>query len=124
MNELVKKLTKDQPVEASLRPEPTVEELKAAIDRGYVHIKFTETRGGTELGVPLDEEASDWSGADFAAGTGEVKVVGNLILDYVRVRLHATIDLATLKGTGRLEILGEVEPGEVLTEPAAAGQPN
>ncbi|HEX2252364.1 MAG TPA: MbtH domain protein [Thermoanaerobaculia bacterium] len=124
MNELVQKLTKEQPVEASLRPEPTAEELQAAIERRYVHIKFTETRGGTELGVPLDEAASDWSGADFAAGTGEVKVVGNLILDYVRVRLHATVDVATLKGTGRLEILGEVEPGDVTVEPAAARQPN
>src|SRR4051812_43617546 len=30
-------------------------ELKEAVDRKYVHVLFTETQGGTELGFPLDE---------------------------------------------------------------------
>jgi uncharacterized protein YbdZ (MbtH family) len=37
----------DHPVEAGLRPEKTVKLFKDAIDRNYVHIKFTQTRGGT-----------------------------------------------------------------------------
>lgn len=111
MNDLVQRLTQEQRVVASVRPETTVEGFKAAVDRKYVHVKFTETRGGTELGVRLDEEASDVTSADWEAGKGEVAIVGVLILDYVRVRLHATIHLETLEGTGRLEILEEVEPG-------------
>ena len=39
----------DHPVETGLRPEKTVKLFKEAIDRNYVHIKFTNTRGGTEL---------------------------------------------------------------------------
>jgi hypothetical protein len=117
MNDLVLRLTKDQPVVASLRPEPTLEAFKAAVDRGYVHVLFTETRGGTELGVRLDPAHSDLSGADFEHRTGAVKVGGELVLDYVRVRCHATIDLASLRGTGRLEVLEEVEPG---SSPASA----
>ena len=109
MNELVKKLTQDQEIEASLRPEPTLPAFKAAIDRGYVHAKFPNTRGGTELGIPLDRERSDLSGADFEGGKGSVKIVGELVLDYTKVRFHGTIDLATLKGIGRLEPLGDVE---------------
>ena len=109
MNDLVQRLTVEQPIVASLRPEPTVEAFKAAIDRGYVHAKFTETRGGTELGIRLEPE-SDLSGADFASGTGRVTIVGRLVLDYVPVRFHGTIDLATLAGTGRLEPL-EAEAG-------------
>lgn len=111
MNDLVQRLTEEQHVVASLRPEATAEAFKEALDRRYVHIKFTETRGGTELGVPLDEQASDLSGADFENRTGTVKVVGDLTLDYVKVRLHAAIDLASLEGTGRLEVL-EDEPAE------------
>src|SRR5262252_4793283 len=58
---LVEKLCEgDHPVIASLRPEKTVQALKERIDLGYVHIKFTETKGGTELGVRLDPEASDF----------------------------------------------------------------
>lgn len=111
MNELVQRLTKEQEIEASLRPQTTVEALKAAIDRNYVHAKFPNTRGGTELGIPLDRQRSDLSGADFEQGTGSVKIVGELVLDYTQVRFHGTIDLATLKGTGYLEPLGDVEPG-------------
>lgn len=111
MNDLVQRLTEEQPIEASLRPEANLENLKAAVDRRYVHVKFPGTRGGTELGIPLDESASDISAADFAAGTGALKIVGELVLDYTRVRFHGTLDLASLKGTGRLEPLEDVEPG-------------
>jgi hypothetical protein len=106
MNELVQRLTQEQPVKVSLRPEATVDAFKAALDRGYVHILFTETRGGTELGVGVDPASLDRSGADFAKQTGEVKLAGDLTLDYERVRCHAKIDLATLHGTGWLEPLG------------------
>jgi hypothetical protein len=111
VNDLVQRLTTDQPVVASLRPEATVKAFKAAIDRGYVHLRFTETRGGTELGVRLDPGLLDLSAADFEHGTGSAKLSGELILDYTRVRCDATIELATLRGTGRLVPLGDVEPG-------------
>ena len=93
----------DHPVEAGLRPERTVKLFKEAIDRNYVHIKFTRTRGGTELGVRLDREACDFSQADFEQGDGRVHVEGSLTLDYVKVRCVADIDLATLEGKGHLE---------------------
>jgi uncharacterized protein YbdZ (MbtH family) len=93
----------DHPVEVGLRPEKTVKLFKEAIDRNYVHIKFTKTRGGTELGVRLDREASDFSQADFSNGNGTVHVEGTLTLDYVKVRCIADIDLSTLEGTGHLE---------------------
>ncbi len=107
MNDLVQRLTVAQPVEASLRPERNLSYFKAAVDRGYVHVKFINTRGGTELGVRIDPERSDLTGADWENGTGQIKVAGQLTLDYVPVRCHATIDLASLDGTGYLEILGE-----------------
>ncbi|HBL25261.1 MAG TPA: MbtH domain protein [Acidobacteria bacterium] len=108
MNDLVQRLTQEQEIVASLRPETTVAGLKAAVDRGYVHCKFTQTRGGTELGIPLDKERSDLSKADWENGTGSLLIVGELTLDYTKVRFHGTIDLATLAGTGRLEPLEDV----------------
>jgi hypothetical protein len=103
MDELVKRLSEgDHPVEASLRPEKTVPAFKEAIDRGYVHIKFTDTRGGTELGVRLDQAVSDLRGADFEDQTGSVHLVGDLTLNYVKVRCIADIDLTTLAGQGHL----------------------
>lgn len=103
MNELVQRLSDgEHPVEASLRPEKTVEALKESIDRGYVHIKFTETKGGTELGVRLDQEASDLSKADFSGEAGSVHLVGDLTLNYVKVQCIADIDLNTFEGKGRL----------------------
>lgn len=89
-------------VEASLRPERTAGALKERIDLGYVHIKFTETRGGTELGVRLDRDAVDISQADFDEPSGKVHLEGALTLNYVKVRCIADIDLQTLAGQGHL----------------------
>ena len=108
LDELVTRLAKgDHAVEVGLRPEKTAEAFKAAIDRGYVHIKFTETKGGTELGVRLDTGASDWKQADFSQAKGSVHVEGTLTLNYVKVRCVADIKLETLTGTGHLVILEE-----------------
>lgn len=103
MSELVQRLMTEQPVEVSLSPDATADALKAAMDRGYVHVRFTGTRGQTELGVRLDRERTDLSAADFSRPAGTVKIVGKLTLDYVPVAFQGTIDLTTLAGTGRLE---------------------
>jgi uncharacterized protein YbdZ (MbtH family) len=101
---LVDKLCQgDHAVAVRIRPEPTASLFKEAIDRGYVHIKFTETRGGTELGVRLDKGLCDFSNASFEEATGIVHVVGSLTLDYVPVRCISDIDLNTLTGKGHLE---------------------
>ena len=89
-------------MEASLRPEKNVKALKERIDLGYVHLKFTGTRGGTELGVRLDTEALDTSQADFENGSGTVHLEGGLTLNYEPVRCIADIDLQTLTGKGYL----------------------
>ena len=92
----------DHPVEASIRPEKSAQALKERIDLGYVHIKFTGTRGGTELGVRLDPDALDTSQADFEKPSGTVHLEGGLTLNYVKVRCIADIDLQTLTGKGYL----------------------
>jgi core binding factor beta subunit len=104
MNELTERLTVDQSIVMG-GADPTVEELRNRTgEMGYVLVKFTETRGGTELGFPLDRDNTDLSKADFDNGTGTVHVEGNLILNDDPVRCIANIDLATLKGTGRLAL--------------------
>lgn len=109
MNELVQRLAQgNHPVEVSLRPERTAQALKESIDRGVVHIKFTDTKGGTELGVRLDPEASNLQEADFDNQTGKVNLVGNLTLNYEKVRCLADLDLQTLAGQGHLEPIEQV----------------
>lgn len=104
MDELVQRLSEgDHPVIVSRAK--SAEELKQSVDRGYVLVKFTDTRGGTELGVRLDENLTDLGQANFGGATGMARLVGNLILNYVKVRCVADIDLATLHGQGHLDIL-------------------
>ena len=110
MSELVQKLAKgDHRVIFRAIGDNPVEELKQCIDRDYVHIKFTETQGGTELGFRLDSDHSDLSGADFDKGTGRVRLAGNLTLDYVKVRCVGELDLESMEGTGHLDILEQEE---------------
>lgn len=105
MSDLVTRLCDGQhPVEISLRPERTPQAFKECVDRGYVHVKFPNTRGGTELGVRVDMAKSDFSHADFDLAQGRLTLVGDLTLDYVKVRCIADIGLPALEGTGRLEL--------------------
>ena len=70
-DDLVKRLSESQhPVEVSLRPEKSVDAFKDRIEQGYVHIKFTGTRGGTELGVRLDRRAELGGDHEAAGGQG------------------------------------------------------
>ena len=104
MNELTERLTVEQPIVMG-GADPTVEELHNRTgEMGYVLVKFTQTRGGTELGFPLDRAATDLSRANFDEGTGAVHVEGYLVLNDDSVRCIADIDLTTLKGTGRLAL--------------------
>ena len=104
------------PVEAGLRPEKTVKLFKEAIDREYVHVKFMDTRGGTELGFPVDKEKSSFDKADFEKETGKVHVEGDLTLNYVKVRCIADIDLKDLNGWGHLVIREEEQEPSSGTE--------
>ncbi|HEY0753745.1 MAG TPA: hypothetical protein VGD98_07275 [Ktedonobacteraceae bacterium] len=111
MNDLIAQLStgNHQLVMGGILPSQT--ELKQRIEEpGYVFLTFTETRGQTNLGIRLDKSATDVSKADFANGTGSVHLEGTLTLDYMHVRCLADLDLATLQGTGHLEVLANVHP--------------
>jgi hypothetical protein len=102
MNDLVARLsTGTHPVVV----EGSLGSFQQACDRGYAHVRFTGTQGGTELGFRLIPGLSDLSKGHWNEVSGHIKLVGELSLNYARVRCHADIDLATLTGEGRLEPL-------------------
>jgi hypothetical protein len=106
MNDLVQRLSQgEHAVEVSLRPERTVKALKDCLDRGFVHVRFTKTRGGTELGFAVDLTHSDLAGADFDAESGQLRIAGDLTLDWVKVRCIADLQLPSMEGLGHLEPL-------------------
>lgn len=102
--DLVQRLSEgDHPVEISLRPQKTAQVFKERISMGTVQVKFTGTKGGTEMGIRLDHDAVDTSNADFDAGEGTVHIEGTVTLNYVPVRCVADIDLSSFDGRGRLQ---------------------
>ncbi len=104
MSSLVEKLTEGRHRVAAEQYK-NVAELKQSIDRDYVLIKFTETKGGTELGFKIDKTLTNLDQANFNDGSGIAHLVGQLTLDYQCVRFIADIDLSTLEGEGNLELL-------------------
>ncbi|HSR69912.1 MAG TPA: MbtH domain protein [Acidobacteriota bacterium] len=103
MSQLVKRLAEGRhPVTAS-RAEGSVSKFKESLDRNYVHIEFTGTRGGTELEFELDQDCCKLE-ADFEKGQGTVHLEGLLNLDDIDVRCRADIQLETLSGTGHLVV--------------------
>jgi hypothetical protein len=110
MSELVQKLAQgDHRVVVKPVADDPIAEIRRRLDTGYIHVLFPDTRGGTELGVHLLRGLSDASQANFEARSGTLSLVGLLKLDYVPVRCVANVDLGTLEGTGRLEVLSEQE---------------
>jgi hypothetical protein len=111
MDDLVQRLSQgDHPVSVG-GPTHSLEEFRKRVEEtGYVFIKFTETQGGTDLGVRVDRNASNLNTADFQQKSGIAHVEGTLTLNYVNVRCIADIHLATLSGTGHLVVLNEVHP--------------
>jgi len=110
LNELVVRLMEAQPVETA-RPEKTAKALKECIDRDYVHVMFKKT--GTEVGIQLDRSDCQLD-ANYNESTGNVHLVGGLILNYDKVRCIADIDLATCEGTGRLEPVSDEEYEKIM----------
>jgi uncharacterized protein YbdZ (MbtH family) len=101
----VARLTKgSHPVRAVLGKDNSLDAFRKAVAAGYVHIEFTNTRGGTTLGVRLDRSACDLRNLDADTPAGSVRLAGRLTLDFVKVRCTADIDVATLAGPGRLEV--------------------
>jgi len=107
VNELVKRLSEGKhEVVIGHRDEP-YEEIKERIEDGYIHIKFTKTRGGTELGINVDLNSTNVKDLDFTKGEGLLHIEGTTNLNYNAVRLIADIDLASRKGEGCLEVVSE-----------------
>jgi len=91
------------PVTAVLRPEPNRENLRQCVERGYVHVKFTETAGGTELGVRLDDESKRTALRELEDNGQTISLRGYLKLDGVPVYCAAKIDVNAFTGFGQLE---------------------
>ena len=107
INELVQRLSEGKhEVVIGHRDEP-YEEIKDRIENGYIHIKFIQTRGGTELGINVDLNSTNVKDLDFIKGEGLLHIEGTTNLNYNAVRLIADIDLASRKGEGYLELVSE-----------------
>jgi len=107
INELVKRLSVGKhEVVIGHRNEPH-KEIKERIEDGYLHIKFTQTRGGTELGINVDSNSTNVKDLDFTKGKGLLHIEGTTNLNYNAIRLIADIDLASRKGEGYLQVIYE-----------------
>jgi len=93
----------EHPVLLSLNPSPTLEHFRAAVENGYLRFRFIDIRSGPELGVRLDRNACDLGQANLAEARGTARLVGDLSLDYTKVRCVVDVDLETLAGHGHLE---------------------
>jgi hypothetical protein len=107
INELVQRLSEGKHEVVIGHRDEVYEEIKQRIEDGYIHIKFTQTRGGTELGINVDLNNTNLKELDFNKGEGLLHIEGTTNLNYNAVRCIADIDLATRKGEGCLQVIEE-----------------
>jgi hypothetical protein len=72
--------------------------FREAIEKGFVLVRFTQTRGGTEVGFRIDREQSR---TDPATSTA-TRLVGRFTLDGSRVECTVDIEGDQLEGMGHL----------------------
>ncbi|WP_075883934.1 MbtH family protein [Candidatus Protochlamydia sp. W-9] len=90
----------------SVYPSPvSIEHFKAFLEEQFIHINYLDTKGETCLGVNLDLNSTDKWTIGFEQKKGTFHLEGDLILDYVKVRCVADVDLSSMKGMGYLRIL-------------------
>ncbi len=82
-----------------------IRRFRERLDRGQLQVRFTDTRGGTELGLRFEPASVDRAGCDFDTRSGQLTVAGELNLDGVDVRCEVQLSLADLAGSGRLHVL-------------------
>ena len=105
INELVQRLSEGKhEVVIGHRDEP-YDEIKQRIENGYIHIKFTQTGGSTELGINVDLNNTNIDELDFNKIGEVLHIEGVTNLNYNAVRCIADIDVITKKGEGYLKII-------------------
>jgi hypothetical protein len=104
INALVKKLSEGKHEVVIGHRDESYEEIKQRIEDGYIHIKFTQTKGGTELGINVNLDKTNVGDVDFSKGEGSLHIEGTTNLNYNEVRCISDINIKTRKGKGYLEI--------------------
>lgn len=103
INELVKKLSENKHEVTIGHRNESDEEIKKRIEDGYIHIKFTQTNGGTELGINIDSNNTNVKELDFNKKGMILHIEGTTRLNYNTVRCIAEINLTSRKGEGYLQ---------------------
>jgi uncharacterized protein YbdZ (MbtH family) len=99
---LVERLCRgEQSVKVGLRSTPDPRGVEAAVQRGHLHLEFTGTQGGTNVGIQIDPTQTTLDAA-FLAGSGRARIVGSFVLDFVPLTCVAEIDGRTLSGVARV----------------------
>lgn len=106
MDKLVKRLARGRHPVIVGGITPSFEAFRRRVDEiGYVFLRFTDTSGGTEIGIRIDRSATGRSrDRDIGLDSEILHVEGTLQLNYVPVRCIADIDVASLTGWGHLAV--------------------
>lgn len=102
MDELVARLSQGQHKVIIGSRNESYEEIKERINKGFFHVKFTETKGGTELGITIDHEKTNINTIDITQGL--LHIEGTTNLNYEDVRLIADIQMTDKSGYGYLTL--------------------
>jgi hypothetical protein len=106
INELVARLSNGKHEVILEDRNDSYEDIKNRIENGFVHIKFTKTKGtGTELGINVDLNKTNIKEVDFDNKSGILHIEGTTNLNYNDVRCIADIDLSNKLGEGLLKVI-------------------
>ncbi len=107
MDDLVRKLSAGKhPVLIQMAESESLSDLAYDLAKGYCHISFPDTQGGTELKIPVDAGASEFSRERILEGHASIHLEGDLSLNFEKVRFIGDFSVPGLTGEGCLQVIG------------------
>lgn len=104
MDKLVEFLAEgSHPVCVILKPEKTLDELIQCFKRKFINLEFTDTKGGTEIGINIGPNSTNENEINHL--TKEVYIEGELYMNFVKVKVESNIKVCDFSGFGSLKII-------------------
>lgn len=89
-------MSKQQPVKAVLKPDETLDEFVACMNRKFVNLVFTDTKGSTEIGITLTE--STLKADEIDDSTETIILQGKCGLNFEKIKVKVELSLKDFTG--------------------------
>jgi len=93
----------DHPVKVILKPKETLDEFISCMERGFLNVLFSDTQGGTEVGIVISQSSLEYG--DIDQSTQNISIQGECGLNFNKIKISMELSLTDYTGLAQVRIL-------------------